>query len=72
VVYAGVLSIGVAYIIWYHGVAQLGNTRTSTYSNVVPVVALLTAWLWLGQVPTAAQIAGTAVILTGVSVAQSG
>ena len=70
--YAGVLSIGLAYIIWYHGVAQLGNTRTSTYSNVVPVIALLTAWLWLGQVPTAAQIAGTAVILTGVSVAQSG
>ena len=72
VLYAGVLSIGVAYIIWYHGVATLGNTRTSTYSNVVPVIALLTAWLWLGEVPTAAQIAGTAVILTGVSVAQSG
>jgi drug/metabolite transporter (DMT)-like permease len=72
VLYAGVLSIGVAYIIWYYGVAVLGNTRTSTYSNVVPVIALLTAWLVLGEVPTAAQIAGTAVILTGVSVAQSG
>jgi drug/metabolite transporter (DMT)-like permease len=71
VVYAGVLSIGVAYIIWYYGVAKLGNTRTATYSNVVPVIALLTAWWWLGEVPTAAQIAGTAVILTGVSVAQS-
>jgi drug/metabolite transporter (DMT)-like permease len=71
VLYAGVLSIGVAYIFWYYGVAQLGNTRTSTYSNVVPVIALLTAWLWLGEVPTSAQIAGTAVILTGVSVAQS-
>jgi drug/metabolite transporter (DMT)-like permease len=72
VLYAGVLSIGVAYMIWYYGVATLGNTRTSTYSNVVPVIALLTAWLWLGEVPSAAQLAGTAVILTGVSVAQSG
>jgi drug/metabolite transporter (DMT)-like permease len=72
VVYAGVLSIGVAYIIWYYGVGVLGNTRTSTYSNIVPVVALAVAWLWLGEVPTAAQLIGTAVIISGVTVAQSG
>ena len=71
VVYAGVLSIGVAYIIWYYAVGVLGNTRTSTYSNIVPVVALAVAWLWLGEVPTAAQLMGTAVIVTGVTVAQS-
>ncbi len=72
VFYAGVLSIGVAYIIWYYGVGKLGNTRTSTYSNVVPVIALAVAWLWLGEVPTAAQLVGTVVILGGVTVAQSG
>ncbi|HEY0304729.1 MAG TPA: DMT family transporter [Longimicrobiales bacterium] len=72
VVYAGVLSIGVAYIIWYYGVEKLGNTRTSAYSNLTPVIALLVAWIWLGEVPTAPQVAGMAVILSGVSVAQSG
>jgi drug/metabolite transporter (DMT)-like permease len=72
IVYAGVLSIGVAYIIWYYGVERLGNTRTATYSNVVPVIALAVAWLWLHEVPTAGQLAGTVIILTGVSVAQSG
>jgi drug/metabolite transporter (DMT)-like permease len=71
VAYAGVLSIGVAYIIWYYGVQRLGNTRTSTYSNVVPVVAMAVAWMWLGEVPTAAQLFGTAIILGGVSVAQT-
>jgi drug/metabolite transporter (DMT)-like permease len=70
-VYAGVLSIGVAYIIWYYGVERLGNTRTSTYSNVVPVIAMLVAWLWLGEVPSGAQLIGTAVILGGVSIAQT-
>ncbi len=72
VVYAGVLSIGVAYVIWYYGVEQLGNTRTSTYSNVVPVMALAVAWLWLGEAPAAAQVAGAAVIVGGVTLAQSG
>jgi drug/metabolite transporter (DMT)-like permease len=71
VFYAGVLSIGVAYIIWYYGVSRLGNTRTSTYSNVVPVFAMAVAWIWLGEVPSAAQLIGTAVILGGVSVAQT-
>lgn len=70
-VYAGVLSIGVAYIIWYYGVDKLGNTRTAVYSNVTPVIALGVAWLWLGEVPTAAQLFGAAVIVTGVTVAQS-
>jgi drug/metabolite transporter (DMT)-like permease len=72
VIYAGVLSIGVAYIIWYYGVELLGNTRTSVYSNVVPVIALTVAWVWLGEVPTGAQLLGTVVILSGVTVAQSG
>ena len=72
VVYAGVLSIGVAYVIWYYGVERLGNTRTSTYSNIVPVIALAVAWLWLGEVPTLYQLIGTVIILSGVTVAQSG
>jgi drug/metabolite transporter (DMT)-like permease len=71
VVYAGVLSIGVAYIIWYFAVGVLGNTRTATYSNIVPVIALAVAWIWLGEVPTALQLVGTAVIVSGVTVAQS-
>lgn len=72
VLYAGVLSIGVAYVIWYYGVGRLGNTKTSTYSNIVPVIALAVAWMWLGEVPTAFQLMGTVVILSGVTVAQSG
>jgi drug/metabolite transporter (DMT)-like permease len=71
VLYAGVLSIGVAYIIWYYGVQKLGNTRTAAYSNLTPAIALLVAWVWLGEVPTAAQLAGLVVILSGVTVAQS-
>jgi drug/metabolite transporter (DMT)-like permease len=71
VFYAGALSIGLAYLIWYHGVSHLGNTRTAAYSNLVPVVALLAAWVQLGEVPAAGQVAGAAVIIGGVTVAQA-
>lgn len=70
VAYAGALSIGVAYLIWYYGVRLIGNTRTAAYSNLVPVVALIAAWFHLGEVPTAGQIAGAGVILAGITLAQ--
>jgi len=66
VFYAGVLSIAVAYVLWYRGVQLLGNARTAIYSNLVPVTALITAWLWLGEVPTRGQLLGAAVILVGL------
>jgi drug/metabolite transporter (DMT)-like permease len=71
VIYAGALSIGVGYLIWYYGVSRMGNTRTAAYSNVTPLVALLAAWVQLGEVPTAAQLGGAAVIIGGVTVAQA-
>lgn len=70
VFYAGVMSVGVAYLLWYRGVERLGNSRTAVYSNLVPVAALTTAWVWLHEVPTALQLAGAVVILGGVSIAR--
>ena len=52
--------------LWNRGVRQLGNSRTAVYSNLVPVVALLTAWITLGERPTLLQVAGAAVILWGL------
>jgi drug/metabolite transporter (DMT)-like permease len=70
IAYAGVLSIGLAYLLWYRGVQKLGNNRTAVYSNLVPVAALVTAWLWLGEVPTPLQGAGAGVILAGLTLAR--
>lgn len=71
IVYAGALSIGVAYLIWYSGVKYMGNTRTAVFSNLVPVVALVAAWVQLGEVPQAWQVTGAVVIMAGVTLAQA-
>ena len=71
VVYAGAMSIGVAYLIWYSGVGRIGNTRTAVYSNLVPVLAIAVAWLWLRETPSVLQLLGALVIIGGVSLAQS-
>ena len=72
VVYAGVFALSIAYLLWYRGVQRIGSSRTAAYSNLVPVVALLVAWGWLGEVPSALQWIGAAIILGGISVTRMG
>jgi drug/metabolite transporter (DMT)-like permease len=67
VVYAGVMAIGLAYLLWNRGVRRIGSSRTAAYQNLVPVVALLVAWLWLGEVPRPLQMAGAGVVLVGIT-----
>jgi drug/metabolite transporter (DMT)-like permease len=70
VAYAGLFAIGLAYLLWYRGVEKLGNNRTAIYSNLVPVAALFTAWLWLGEIPHRLQLVGAGVIIAGLVVAR--
>lgn len=70
IAYAGVFAIAVAYLLWSRGVRTIGQTRTSVYQNLVPVVALAGAWLWLEETPTPQQLVGAAVILAGVVLAR--
>jgi drug/metabolite transporter (DMT)-like permease len=70
--YAGILAIGVAYLLWYQGVQRIGNARTAAFSNLTPVIALLVAWGWLGERPTVLQVGGAVVVLLGLSLARLG
>ncbi len=70
--YSAVFALAVAYLIWYRGVRRIGTARTAAYSNLVPVAALLTAWLWLGEVPAPLQLAGAAVVLAGLTATRKG
>lgn len=65
-VLSGVLAVGLSYVIWHHGVEHLGSARTAVFSNTVPIVALVTAWLALGETPGPLQLVGAALIIAGV------
>lgn len=68
--YTGIFGIAIAYLLWSRGMKTIGQSRTAVYQNLVPVIALATAWMWLGETPTAQQLGGAAVILSGVAVAR--
>ena len=64
--YSGLLALFVAYLFWYRGVRVLGPTRTAMYGNLQPVVALVVAWIALGEQPTLIQVGGAVAIMVGI------
>jgi drug/metabolite transporter (DMT)-like permease len=70
VVYAGVLAIGLAYVLWNRGIRSIGSSRTAAYQNLTPVIALLVAWGWLEEVPSPLQLVGAGVVLAGLTLAR--
>ncbi len=65
--YSAILSICVAYVIWYVGVRELGTSRTAVYSNLMPIAALVTAAVWLHEPVGPGKLAGAALVLAGVA-----
>lgn len=69
--YASVVSMVVGYLFWYRGLKVLGPTRTASYSNLQPVIALAVAWIFLHEVPTGWQVVGVGTIMSGVLLTRS-
>ena len=72
ILYSGVFALVVAYLFWYNGVRVIGPTRTSMYSNLQPIVAVLVAWPMLGETPTPWQIVGAVSIMGGLVLTRGG
>ena len=71
-VFSAVFALFLAYLVWYTSIKRIGNVRTAMYSNMVPVVALVTAIVFLGDRLSARQVAGSVTILAGVALARLG
>lgn len=71
-VLSALLALNVAYLIWYTGVQRIGAARTSMYSNVIPIVAMSVATLWLGEPITRVKLLGVAFVLAGVLLTRLG
>jgi drug/metabolite transporter (DMT)-like permease len=64
--YSCFVAMVVAYLFYYRGLRVLGPTRTSMYSNLQPIIAMLVAWALLRERPTAAQVVGAGLIVGGL------
>ena len=68
---SGILALSGGNILWSQGVKRLGSTNTSVFGNLPPVFGILAGILLLGETLTLLQLAGAAVILSGVALVNS-
>jgi drug/metabolite transporter (DMT)-like permease len=63
---SALLALNLSYWIWYTGLKRLGGSRTSVYSYLTPVVAMVVASIWLDESISTNQIAGASAIFAGL------
>lgn len=69
-VWVCVFGVAVAILLWNYGVSRLSLPVASLHMNASPVVAVTTSWV-LGHPPTALQVLGGVVVLSGIVYMQS-
>jgi O-acetylserine/cysteine efflux transporter len=70
--YVVVLATFVGFGAWYWLLARYPSSSVAPFSLLVPVSGLSSAWLLLGEVPTWAQLVGSAVAIGGVGLVVAG
>lgn len=66
VIYLGIFPTVVAYLALAYAFARMPASNAVSFLYLVPALAFLIAWLWLGEVPTFLSIVGGVVVLAGV------
>jgi len=63
----GLLCSGVAYLLYYRLIRDIGPTRTATLTFLLPAFGMVWGWLLLGESITLTMLAGTALIVGGTA-----
>jgi drug/metabolite transporter (DMT)-like permease len=64
----GIFPSAVAYATWAYTLSRAPLSNMTSFLYLVPGVAILIGWSWLGEAPEARSIAGGLISLCGVAV----
>ena len=66
IAYMGLFPGVVAYVAWSYVLSKVPAAKAGSYLALIPVAALMIAWVWLREVPEPLALVGGAVVFCGV------
>ncbi len=65
-VYLGIFPAAIGYIAWSYGLKEISATEAANYLYLMPLIATLLGWIWLGEIPGWLAFFGGLIALLGV------
>jgi drug/metabolite transporter (DMT)-like permease len=64
--FLGIFPTAIGYVLWSYALSRVAVSTVTGSMNVLPILTLLIAWVWLGEVPPALSLVGGAATIAGV------
>ena len=65
-VYLGLFPTALAYVTYAYAMSRMDASVAVSFLYLIPVLAYLIGWIWLGEAPTALAVVGGSIALAGV------
>jgi len=66
-VYLGVVPSALGFVMWGYTVARVPVATSTSLLYLVPAVAIVIAYVWLGETPVPGELVGGVVVIIGVA-----
>ncbi len=70
ILYLGVISSGLAFILWQQGIERIGSIKASNYIYLVPLITAIAGVIFLDETMSLKMIIGALLIIAGLYIAQ--
>ncbi|HAH95319.1 MAG TPA: hypothetical protein DCL69_00265 [Firmicutes bacterium] len=66
IIYMGVFPGAIGYILWSMVLSRMPASKAGVFLYMIPVIALVISWLWIGEIPSLISALGGVLIVAGV------